>query len=183
MDINKENNDELNAKLANDYLSQVQDPKGRANLRKEHSELEVAIQSYEYMFNSLSNFPISDRNKKNLLDNVAEHYADRIAEPDSKPLSLEDGRYARTIFERVRVNRNEESAQYFHDHIEDLVFSRNARMPESHSELNNAYDHYRRGININPEQRESMRDLITQQIKLHSPESILPIEQEQEHAR
>lgn len=181
MDINIEKNNDRNAELANDYMSKINDPKERAVLRKEHKELEVAIQSYEYMLNSLSNFPIPEGNKKKLLDNVAEHYASRITEQDSKPMTLADGEYARTVFERVRVNRNEESAQYFHNHIEDLVFSKNARMPDSHSELNNAYDQYRKNIDINPDQRELIRAVITHQIKFNSPESIRPVEQE--HSR
>lgn len=178
MDNNIEKNNVPNTDLANDYMSKINNPKERVLFAKEHKELEVAIQSYEYMLNGLSNFPISDSNKKKLLDNVAEHYAGRITEQDSKPLTLEDGKYARTVFESVRVNRNQESAQYFHDHIEALVFSKNERMPESHSELNNAYDQYRKKVDMNPDQRELIRAIITQQIKLNSPESILPIERE-----
>lgn len=181
MDINIEKNNDRNSELAHDYMSRIHDAKGRALLRKDHSELEVAIQSYEYILNRLSNFPIPESNKKKLLDNVAEHYAGRVSEHDSKPLTLDDGAYARTIFERVRVNRNEESAKYFHDNIETLVFSKNARMPDSHSELNNAYDQYIKSIGLHPNLKESIRAAITQQIKFNSPESIAPVELE--HSR
>jgi len=101
---------------------------------------------------------------------------------NTEPLTPKDNIYAAVFLNNERTKRNQESAEYFHDNIDTLVFATNQLPPESHKELIGAYYQYRHAVSEHPEEKEAIRKAMTEQIKTNSPEffSISTSHQEKE---
>ncbi|MDD2934346.1 MAG: hypothetical protein PHO76_10735 [Methylotenera sp.] len=188
MDINTQ---DKNTALATEYLSHIAITAERAALIKNHPELKIPVESYQYAVNGLAFIPISDAKKAKTLAELAAHYAEKIEAQGTEAFDVKDRVYAVSFVEEVNTKRNIASAKYFHDNIDDLYKRTYMITDPQHVELWGAYYKYIHAENTidkdgDTPSREAMslvKERMTRQIEEKSPEFFRPndiaVEQQQ----
>jgi hypothetical protein len=179
MDINIQNK---NTALATEYLNHIATPSERAQLIKNHLELKIPVESYQYAVNALEFIPISEARKTKILAELATHYAEKVESQGADALDIKDRLYAVSFVAEVSTKRNIASAKYFHDNIDDPYKRTSMVTDPHHSELAGAYYRYilaenTTGKDGDTPSREAMRlvkEIMTRQIEEKSPEFFRP---------
>ncbi len=190
MDINTQ---EKNTTLAAEYLSHIAAPAERVILMKNHSELKIPVESYQFAVNALEFIPISETKKAKTLAELAIHYSEKIEIQGAEAFDVKDKLYAHSFIEEIRTKRNLASAKYFHDNIDDLYNRTSMVSDPRHTELTGAYYRYIHAENAidkdgDAPSREAMslvKERMTRQIEEKSPEFFRPndIAPEQQQTR
>lgn len=178
------NTQEENAKTAELYLSNIKESAGRKQLVKNHQELKIPVEAYEFAMNALDFVPISNVKKSEVLTDLAKHNAEKIEQYGAESFGEKDRLYAHTIVEEVEKKRNAASAQFFYENIDNLMTRSKMVTDPKHSELSNAYYNYIHAENTKDthgheqgsEAMSIVKENMTKQIRENSPESFRSVE-------